>query len=56
MATRADIPVTEQAGHFCMLSSSVAADVKMAYGGDALTLRVKTDSGRAARDNTTRSS
>ncbi len=42
MATRAEIPVTEQAGHFCMLSSSVAADVKMAYGDDALTLRVKT--------------
>lgn len=42
VATRADIPVIEQNDHFCLLSTSVTADVQMAHDSTALLLRIKT--------------
>ncbi len=42
VATRETVPVLPQHDHFCKVTSSVSADVQMAYTDTALVLRVKT--------------
>ncbi len=42
LATHTDIPVITQNDHFCKVTTSVTADIRMAYTADALLLQVKT--------------